>query len=64
KEPFGGCMSTMEAVARCLRVLETNGDEVEAKIVDVLKTMVKLQAGFLKPIKPRVKMLKKQKESK
>lgn len=61
KEPFGGCMSTMEAVARCLRVLETNGDKIEVKIVDVLRTMVKLQAGFLKPMKPRVKLLKKQK---
>ncbi|KAG9134902.1 hypothetical protein Leryth_001141 [Lithospermum erythrorhizon] len=64
KEPFDGCISTMEAVARCLRVLETNGDEIEAKIVDVLRTLVKLQAGFLKPSKPRVKVLKKQKESK
>lgn len=28
KEPFRGCMSTMEAVSRCLRGLEPNGNEV------------------------------------
>ncbi|XP_058738242.1 tRNA-uridine aminocarboxypropyltransferase A isoform X2 [Vicia villosa] len=59
KEPFGGCVSTMEAVARALRVLEPNGVEIEAKLIGILREMVTLQAGFLKPVKPRPKLLKK-----
>lgn len=55
KEPFAGCMSTMEAVARCLRLLEPNGIQVESSLIEVLKEMVKLQASFLKPVKPRLK---------
>ncbi|KAJ9565435.1 hypothetical protein OSB04_001401 [Centaurea solstitialis] len=62
KEPFGGCMSTMEAVARCLRILEPNGVEIESKLIDVLRTMVRFQASFLKPTKTRPKLLKKGKE--
>lgn len=57
KEPFGGCVSTMEAVARCLGVIEPNGDEVQG----VLREMVRLQSGFLKPVNPRPKMQKKSK---
>lgn len=49
KEPFSGCMSTMEAVARCLRILEPNGVEIESRIIVVLKDMVGFQASFLKP---------------
>ncbi|PON86903.1 DTW [Trema orientale] len=64
KEPFGGCVSTMEAVARTLRVLEPNGPEIEGKLIGVLKEMVRLQAGYLKPMKPRPKLLKKDKEQK
>ncbi|KAK1370487.1 tRNA-uridine aminocarboxypropyltransferase [Heracleum sosnowskyi] len=61
KEPFSGCMSTMEAIARCLRVLEQNGDEIESRLIELLRDMVKFQASFLKPMKPRVKLLKKSK---
>lgn len=64
KEPFGGCVSTMEAVARALRVLEPNGLEIEARLIGILKEMVRLQAGFLKPTKPRPKLLKKKKKLK
>lgn len=56
KEPFAGCMSTLEAVARCLRLLEPNGIHVESSLIEVLREMVKLQASFLKPIKPRLKL--------
>ncbi|GFP92222.1 dtw domain-containing protein 2, partial [Phtheirospermum japonicum] len=52
KEPFAGCMSTMEAVARCLRVLEPNGIDIESRIIEVLRAMVSFQASFLKPSKP------------
>ncbi|XP_062117735.1 tRNA-uridine aminocarboxypropyltransferase A [Humulus lupulus] len=62
KEPFGGCVSTMEAVARTLRVLEPNGPEIEARLIEVLREMVRLQASFLKPMKPRPKLLKKPKK--
>ncbi|CAJ2671474.1 unnamed protein product [Trifolium pratense] len=61
KEPFGGCVSTMEAVARALRVLEPNGVEIEASLIGILREMVKLQAGFLKPVKSRPKLLKMKK---
>ncbi|KAL3819794.1 hypothetical protein ACJIZ3_005699 [Penstemon smallii] len=58
KEPFAGCMSTMEAVARCLRVLEPNGIEIESRIIEVLRAMVSFQACFLKPMKPRQNSIK------
>ncbi|XVF56155.1 hypothetical protein PTKIN_Ptkin06aG0094400 [Pterospermum kingtungense] len=61
KEPFGGCVSTLEAVARCLGVIEPNGDEVQGVLIRVLREMVRLQAGFLKPMKPRPKLQKKSK---
>ncbi|XP_057982089.1 tRNA-uridine aminocarboxypropyltransferase A isoform X2 [Malania oleifera] len=65
KEPFGGCMSTMEAVARALRVLEPGGAgiELERRLIEVLRAMVRFQACNLKPVKPRPKMLKKSKRS-
>ncbi|WJX78740.1 hypothetical protein P8452_61928 [Trifolium repens] len=59
KEPFGGYVSTMEAVARALRVLEPNGVEIEASLIRILREMVRLEAGFLKPVKSRPKLLKK-----
>ncbi|WRX22935.1 DTW - like 2 [Theobroma cacao] len=61
KEPFGGCVTTLEAVARCLGVIEPNGNEVQGVLIGILREMVRLQAGFLKPVKPRTKMLKKNK---
>ncbi|KAL8109602.1 tRNA-uridine aminocarboxypropyltransferase A [Apium graveolens] len=61
KEPFSGCKSTIEAIARCLRVLEPNGDDTESRLIELLRDMVKFQASFLKPMKPRVKLLKKSK---
>ncbi|PIA53702.1 hypothetical protein AQUCO_00900350v1 [Aquilegia coerulea] len=61
KEPFGGCMSTIEAVARSLRLLEEpNGMDIENVLISVLRTMVKFQACHLKPVKPRPKLSKKQ----
>ncbi|KAL8493981.1 hypothetical protein ACS0TY_024962 [Phlomoides rotata] len=58
KEPFGGCMSTMEAVARSVRVLEPNGIDIESRIIEVLRAMVSFQAGFLKHLRPRPKLVK------
>ncbi|XP_020212582.1 DTW domain-containing protein 2 isoform X2 [Cajanus cajan] len=62
KEPYAGCVSTMEAVARALRVLEPNGLHVEERLIGILREMVRLQAGFLKPVKPRPKLLKHKKK--
>ncbi|KAA8517108.1 hypothetical protein F0562_017401 [Nyssa sinensis] len=62
KEPFSGCMSTMEAVARALRVLEPNGVEIEETLVGILRAMVSFQACHLKPMKPRPKLFKKGKQ--
>ncbi|CAH8358613.1 unnamed protein product [Eruca vesicaria subsp. sativa] len=59
KEPVGGCVSTAEAVARCLGGLEVEGEEIERKLISVLKEMVRLQSEFLKPMRPRPKLLKK-----
>ncbi|CAN0910034.1 tRNA-uridine aminocarboxypropyltransferase 2 [Linum grandiflorum] len=66
KEPCGGCVSTLEAVARWLGATEDGGGgataaEVEGKLIGVLREMVRLQAQFLKPMKPRPKLLKKKK---
>lgn len=62
KEPFRGCMSTMEAVARSLRVLEPRGIEIEERLISVLRAMVRFQASYLKPVKPRPKLLKKKRK--
>ncbi|KAL6641910.1 hypothetical protein ACP70R_020091 [Stipagrostis hirtigluma subsp. patula] len=63
KEPHKGCMSTMEAVARALRLLEPEGKgkEIEDAMVGVLRAMVAFQAEHLqhRTVKPRVKMRKK-----
>ncbi|KAF9596886.1 hypothetical protein IFM89_013934 [Coptis chinensis] len=63
KEPFSGCMSTIEVVARSLRVLESNGIEIEEVLISVLRAMVHFQACHLKPVKPRPKLMKKGKEA-
>ncbi|XP_049935624.1 uncharacterized protein LOC126410387 isoform X3 [Nymphaea colorata] len=63
KEPFSGCVSTMEAVARSLRLLEVDGDEIEQKLLSVLRAMVAFQACNLKPMKPRPRLVKKSKNS-
>jgi DTW domain-containing protein YfiP len=63
KEPHKGCMSTMEAVARALRLLEPEGSGkvIEEAMLGVLRAMVAFQAEHLqhREIKPRVKMRKK-----
>lgn len=61
KEPFSGCMSTMEAVAQCLQVLDPNGVEIEARLLEVLRTMVRFQTSYLRPMKQRPKLVKKTK---
>ncbi|KAK9048552.1 hypothetical protein SSX86_032483 [Deinandra increscens subsp. villosa] len=62
KEPFGGCMSTMEAVARCLGILEPNGVEIESRLVQVIRLMVRFQSSFLKPTNRSPKLLKRGKD--
>ncbi|KAL3533768.1 hypothetical protein ACH5RR_007289 [Cinchona calisaya] len=62
KEPYSGCLSTMEAVARCLCLLEPNGIEIESRLIGVLRAMVKFQVSFLKPMKPRPKFFRNTKE--
>ncbi|KAG0519745.1 hypothetical protein BDA96_08G012900 [Sorghum bicolor] len=63
KEPRKGCVSTMEAVARALRLLEPeeNGAVVEEAMLGVLRAMVAFQTEHLqhRTVKPRVKMRKK-----
>ncbi|XP_042408540.1 tRNA-uridine aminocarboxypropyltransferase 2-like isoform X1 [Zingiber officinale] len=61
KEPFQGCVSTMEAVARALRVMEPSGKgaEVEGALLLLLRAMVGFQARHLQPTKPRAKLKKK-----
>lgn len=60
KEPFSGCVSTMEAVARALCVLEPNGLETEEMLIGVLREMVRSQAGFLKPVKSRAQVVEEE----
>lgn len=63
KEPRKGCVSTMEAVARALRLLEPEGkgEEVEEAMVRVIRAMVAFQMEHVQhlTVKPRVKMRKK-----
>lgn len=64
KEPFLGGVSTIEAVARALRVLERDGDQIEERLISVLRAMARFQAEHFssKPVKLRPKMGKKGKE--
>lgn len=62
KEPFGGCVSTMEAVARALAILEPEGHLLETKLMQVLRKMVSLQASHFGSPKIRPKLKKKSKE--
>lgn len=63
KEPRKGCVSTMEAVARALRLLEPEGKGamVEETMLGVLRAMVAFQTEHLqhRTVKPRVKLRKK-----
>jgi DTW domain-containing protein YfiP len=61
KEPCAGCVSTAEAVARWLAVMEKDTPEIAEQLLEVLREMVRLQAQFIKPMKPRPKLLKKNK---
>lgn len=64
KEPHKGCVSTAEAVARALRVLEPEGQgaKVEAALLKALRAMAGFQASYMKPMKPRPRLTKKTKE--
>ncbi|KAL2611521.1 hypothetical protein R1flu_023213 [Riccia fluitans] len=53
KEPFAGCVSTMEAIARALAILEPNGSFIEATLLSVLEHMVKIQTSHFVPLNPR-----------
>ncbi|KAG6551902.1 hypothetical protein Mapa_006519 [Marchantia paleacea] len=59
KEPFAGCVSTMEAIARALGILERNGPRIENTLLSVLQEMVNLQASHISPLKPRPRLAKK-----
>lgn len=60
-EPHKGCLSTIEAVARALKILEPDniGSLVEETLLKVLRAMVGFQAPFMKPMNPRPRMNKK-----
>ncbi|CAN6322579.1 unnamed protein product [Urochloa humidicola] len=63
KEPHKGCISTMEAVAGALRLLEPEGkgEEIEEAMLRVLRAMVAFQAEHLqnRTVEHRVRMRKK-----
>ncbi|KAJ7547866.1 hypothetical protein O6H91_08G107400 [Diphasiastrum complanatum] len=51
KEPFQGYLSTMEAAARALGVLEPHGREIEGLLLSILQKMVSLQAAHFTPLR-------------
>ncbi|CAK9225851.1 unnamed protein product [Sphagnum troendelagicum] len=59
KEPFGGCVSTMQAVAQALSILEVDGPRIEETLMAVLRKMVLLQASHCHCPKIRPKLKKK-----
>jgi DTW domain-containing protein YfiP len=59
KEPFGGCVSTMQAVAQALSILEEDGPRIEETLMAVLRKMVLLQASYCYCPKIRPKLKKK-----
>lgn len=61
KEPWKGCLSTIEAVAKALRVLEPEGKgvDIEEWLLSILRAMVAFQACHLKMVEPRPKLKKK-----
>jgi len=64
KEPHKGCVSTMEAIARALQLLEPEGkgEEIEEVMVGVIRAMVAFQMEHVQhlTVTPRVKMRKKE----
>jgi len=63
KEPRKGCVSTMEAVARVLRLLEPEGkgEEIEEVMLGVIRAMVAFQMEHVQhlTVAPRVNVRKK-----
>ncbi|ERN12692.1 hypothetical protein AMTRI_Chr01g135720 [Amborella trichopoda] len=59
KEPFKGCLSTMEAVARALGMVEREGKTIEEKLLGILRAAVEFQASNLKDLMPRPKLCRK-----
>ncbi|KAH7284899.1 hypothetical protein KP509_33G001600 [Ceratopteris richardii] len=45
KEPFKGCMTTLEAISCCLKILEPNGTRLHEQLLHTLKCMVQFQAS-------------------
>ncbi|KAK1277602.1 hypothetical protein QJS04_geneDACA016903 [Acorus gramineus] len=64
KEPWKGCLSTIEAVGRAIRILEgARGEDVEGLMLGVLEAMVGFQARHLKAeMRPRQKKKKEKKK--
>lgn len=44
-------------MAQCLEAIKHDGEEIERKLIGVLKEMVKLQSKYLETIKQRPKLI-------